>query len=111
MSSVSSSDQQTSIAETGKLPFSVKFLIGLVCIPMGMIGSVTAKLFLDPDITPDAAMYLPLLAVVVGIHLALFGSGIAALATRLSKPVLNWIVLQSLMGYGLMSALLAVALR
>ena len=43
---------------------------------------------------------------VLGYHVVLLGCAVTALLMRLRRPMLNWAVLHSMVGYGLMAALL-----
>ena len=55
-------------------PGPVKIMMtGMLMVPVGMAIGLMTKLFLDPDITPEAVNYLPLLAFVAAAHLALLG--------------------------------------
>lgn len=91
--------------------FFGRFLIALVFIPMGFALAFLTKLFLDPEITPEATHYAELLAIVGGGHLLLFGATLAALAAGLRRKALNFVVFTAFAGYGIASALLSYAIQ
>ena len=88
----------------------LRFLIGLIFVPLGFCANVLTRLFLDDDITPEAVHYMSLATGVVGFHLVLFAGVALAVSARGKRAILNRVVLQTLIGYGIAGALLALAL-
>lgn len=80
---------------------------GVLMVPVGMAIALLTKIFLDPDITPAAVHYLPLLGLVAGSHLVLAGAAIGAVVARFRLVTLNHALLFVFAGYGLASAALA----
>jgi hypothetical protein len=85
-------------------------MIGMLMVPVGMAIGLMTRLFLDPNLTPEAANYLPLMAFVAGAHLALFTGVITALVSRFRRMTLNYVMLFVFIGYGIASAALTAAL-
>ena len=106
---------KTGKATAGKAsngPGFVKILmIAMLMVPVGMAIGLMTKLFLDPDITPDAVNYMPLMAFVAAAHLALFTGVITALVSRFRRLTLNYVMLFVFIGYGIASAALSAALQ
>lgn len=93
-------------------PGPVKIMMtGMLMVPVGMAIGLMTKLFLDPDITPEAVNYLPLLAFVAAAHLALLGGVAGALASGFRKPTLNYALMFVFAGYGVASAVLGAAIQ
>ena len=88
-----------------------KFLIWFLLLPGGFALSVLTGLFLDPEITPEAVHYMPLLVLVAGGHILLFGGAVVALKARLRKKALNLMIFAGFAGYGIGSALLNYAIQ
>jgi hypothetical protein len=86
-------------------------MIGMLMVPVGMAIGLMTKLFLDPDITPEAANYMPLMAFVAAAHLALFTGVVTALVSRFRRMTLNYVMLFVFAGYGIASAALSAALQ
>jgi hypothetical protein len=91
--------------------FLARLLIGIVFIPLGFVLSFLTALFLDPDITPEAVNYVPLLVIVATGHVLLFAGVLAALAAKFRKKGLNTLLFTAFAGYGLASALLNYAIQ
>ncbi len=89
----------------------VKILIWLLLLPTGFVLAVLTRLFLDPDITPEAAHYIPLLVMVAGGHVLLFGGLATAVMARLRRKALNLMIFAGFTGYGIGSALLNYAIQ
>ena len=85
-------------------------MIGLLMVPVGMAVGLMTTLFLDPEITPQAAHYLPLMGFVLVAHLGLFAGAVTAIVARFRRQVLNYVMLFAFAGYGLASAALSAAL-
>lgn len=83
---------------------------GLLMVPLGMVIALLTKVFLDPEITPDAVHYPPLLGIVAVSHLAMAGGTIGAVAARFRRVTLNYALLFVFAGYGLASAALSAAI-
>ncbi len=86
-------------------------MIGMLMIPVGMAISLMTTLFLDPEVTPAAANYLPLMAFVLVAHLGLFAGAVTAILSRFRRQTLNYVMLFVFTGYGMASAALSVALQ
>jgi len=103
------------VATAGKAPNAPGFLkilmIGMLMVPVGMAIGLMTKLFLDPDITPEAAHYIPLLVMVAGGHVLLFGGVATAVMARLRRKALNLMIFAGFTGYGISSALLNYAIQ
>ncbi len=89
-----------------KAPIWALLLMGLVLVPVAMAFRMATQVALDPDVTRDAVQYEALMFAVLGYHVVLLGCAVTALLMRLRRPMLNWAVLHSMVGYGLMAALL-----
>lgn len=83
--------------------------VGVLMVPVGMAIALLTKVFLDPEITPEAVHYLPLLGIVAVSHLAMAGGAIGAVAARFQRVTLNYALLFVFAGYGLASAALSAA--
>lgn len=94
----------------GKPSFLVTFLIGFVFVLVGFAGAFIVKLALDPEMTPDAALYTELMLLAGAFLILMLGSAVAALVARLRRPILNRVALFTLASYGIMSAMLDAAI-
>ena len=89
----------------------VRFAIGLVFVPVGFIANVLTRVFLDDDISPEAVHYASLATGVAAFHLALLVGLALAVVARGRRAILNRVVLQTLIGYGIAAALRTFALK
>lgn len=97
--------------QTTKRPGFLKLVgVAALMVPVGMAIALLTKVFLDPEITPEAVHYLPLLVLVAGSHLLLAGGAIGAVMARFRLSTLNYALLFAFAGYGLASATLAAML-
>ena len=89
---------------------ALRALMFTLLFPIGIIASIATKAALDPEITPEAVLYVPLMITVAVFHALLLGGAAAALMTRLTRPILNRAVIYTLIGYGMMGAALNYAI-
>lgn len=82
----------------------------LVLFPLGIIAGICTKAALDPEITPEAVHYVPLMISVAVFHALVLGGAAMAVVTRFTRPVLTRAVIYTLIGYGMMSAALNYAI-
>ena len=83
------------------LPFFARFALLVLAVPLGFILGFVTQAFLDPEVTPDGVHYRPFLYGLAAAHLVLLGGAVAVLITRFRASWLNWLMLGTLMGYGL----------
>lgn len=101
----------TGSGQAQKRPGFLKLLaVGVLMVPVGMVIALLTKVFLDPEITPQAAHYLSLLGIVAVSHLALAGGVIGAVVARFRLVTLNYALMFVFAGYGLASSGLSAAL-
>jgi len=81
----------------------------MILVPIGLIASVATKAALDPEITPYAVHFVPLMITVAVFHALLLGGAAATLMAPFKRPVLNRAMIYTLIGYGMMGAALTYA--
>ncbi len=83
-------------------------LLGLILVPLSFAARVDTQVVLEPDFGPDAYYYFTAMSFAVGFHLLLFSLLLVVLAHRFRRIMLNIVVLEMLIGYGLASVMFAL---
>ncbi len=81
--------------------------LGLLLVPLAFSARVVTEVVLEPGFGPDAYYYFSAAAFAAGFHLLLCALAIVALAHRFRQMMLNVMVLELLIGYGLASVMFA----
>lgn len=84
-------------------------VLGLILVPLAFAARVDTQVVMAPGINAKPAHYLTAMGFALGFHLILFALIIVALAHQFKNMFLNVVVFEMLVGYGLASALFALA--
>lgn len=86
-------------------------LLGLILVPLSFAARVDTQVVMEPDFGPDAFYYFTAISFAAGFHLLLLSLAIVALAHRFKRMMLNIVVLEMLIGYGLASVMFATIIQ
>ena len=86
-------------------------LLGLILVPLSFAARVDTQVVMEPDFGPDAYYYFTAMSFAAGFHLLLLSLAMVALAHRFKRMMLNIVVLEMLIGYGLASIMFAFLIQ
>jgi hypothetical protein len=96
----------TPMAAPKKPGFGLRFLMGLVLIPLGLMLRVLSQIYLE--ITSEAVLYWQLMGIVTVGHMLLFCVSALALLRFRRSPLAVAAAFRLWIGYGIGAALLVI---